>query len=366
MKLTAVVKLLPNEEQCDYLLKTLVRANAACNFLSAIAWESKQFGQIPLHRAGYYAVRANYELGAQMTARCIGKVVDAYKKDKATKRSFKQHGAIAYDSRILNWRIAEQQVSIWSLGGRLAVNFSAGAHPLALLAYQQGESDLVYRKGKWFLYTTCDVPEDTRIDVEDFLGIDLGVVNIAVDSDGDIHSSRTVNTVRFRHRRLRTKLQKIGTKSSKRRLKKLAGKEARFAKQTNHEISKQIVAKAQGTQRGIALEALTHLRARITARKPRRAMLSSGSFFQLRSFIEYKAQCVGIPVVAVDPRNTSRTCPACHHVDKANRPNQSTFSCTSCGRVGLPDSFAAVEIARRRAVDHPSISTKQNTASRQG
>lgn len=349
MKLTAAVKLLPTDDQRDYLLQTLERANAACNFASGVAWETKQFSQVELHRATYYAIRAQYDLTAQMAVRCIGKVVDAYKKDRTTKRAFKPRGGIAYDSRILNWRISEQQVSIWSLGGRLTVNFTTGVHHLALLAYQQGESDLVYRQGNWFLYTTCDVPEDTLIDVESFLGIDLGVVNIAVDSDGEIHRAKTVNHIRFRHRRLRARLQRKGTLGTRRRLKKLAGRERRFARHTNHVISKQIVAKAQGTQRGIALEELTHIRERITARKPRRAILSSWSFDDLRQKIEYKALRIGIPVVVVDPRNTSRTCPACGHVDKANRPNQSTFSCTQCGLVGLPDYFAAVEIGRRAA-----------------
>ena len=120
-------------------------------------------------------------------------------------------------------------------------------------------------------------------------------------------------------------------------------------------ISKQVVAKAQGTRRGIALEELTHIRERITARKPRRAMLSSWSFDDLRQKIEYKARRIGIPVVAVDPRNTSRTCPACGHVDQANRPNQSTFSCVSCGLVGLADHFAAVEISRRAACKPASL-----------
>lgn len=356
MKLTAVVKLVPTSEQHTYLLQTLERANAACNFASGVAWEAKQFSQVGLHKATYYPIRADYDLAAQMAVRCIGKVVDAYQKDKATKRAFRAHGGIAYDSRILNWRICDQQVSIWSLGGRLAVKFTAGAHHLALLAYQQGESDLVYRQGKWFLYTTCDVPEDTLIDGEGFLGIDLGIVNIAVDSDGEVHSANAVNNVRFRHRRLRTKLQAKGTLGTRRRLKKLAGKEARFAKHTNHVISKQIVAKAQGTRRAIALEELTHIRTRITARKPRRARLSSWSFDDLRQKIEYKAKRAGIPVVAVDPRNTSRTCPACRNVAKANRPSQAVFSCTQCGLVGLPDYFAAIEISRRGVVSHPYCS----------
>ena len=48
---------------------------------------------------------------------------------------------------------------------------------------------------------------------------------------------------------------------------------------------------------------------------------------RLRSSIGYKAGQAGIPVVLVAPRNTSRRCPACGSIDKANRPNQSTFRC---------------------------------------
>jgi transposase len=72
----------------------------------------------------------------------------------------------------------------------------------------------------------------------------LGVTNIAVDSDGEVHSGSTIKNVRYRHRRLRNKLQKKGTKRSRHRLKRLAGQEARFAKDVNHCLSKRIVAKA--------------------------------------------------------------------------------------------------------------------------
>jgi IS605 OrfB family transposase len=146
---------------------------------------------------------------------------------------------------------------------------------------------------------------------------------------------------------LRRKLQKKGTKSAKRRLKKLAGKERRFATWVNHTISKRIVAKAQCTKRAIALEDLQGIRERVKARKPQRATLHSWSFAQLRAFVSYKAQRAGVSVFLVDPRNTSRTCPACGCIDKANRPNQSTFLCRSCGYSGLADHIAARNIAFR-------------------
>jgi IS605 OrfB family transposase len=164
-----------------------------------------------------------------------------------------------------------------------------------------------------------------------------------------------INNVRARFSRFRRKLQQKGTKSAKRLLRKRSGRERRFATDTNHCISKRLVTCAQGAERGIALENLTHLRTRITvsSRKQRR-VLHSWAFSQLRQFITYKALRDGVRVVAVDPTYTSQECSGCGHIDKANRPSQAKFVCTSCGYVAPhADVNAACVIARRAAVMQP-------------
>jgi len=351
MKLTIAVQLRPNPAQSVVLRETLERANAACDDLSAMAWDSRTFGQYALHKLAYADVRARSGLSAQVVVRAISKVADAYKLDKRRQRTFRPHGAIAYDSRIVRWYAAE--VSIWTVAKRQRIPFVCGERERALLPSQQGESDLVYREGRWFLYTTVNVEEPPEGEPTGWLGVDLGIVNIATDSDGTAHSGAHLNALRHRHRRLRRKLQAKGTKGSRRLLRHRRRKEARFGNHVNHTISKRLVAVAQGTARGLALEDLQGIRTRVTARKPQRATLHGWSFYQLRSFIEYKARLAGVRVVLVDPRNTSRTCPACGHVAKENRPDQSHFLCTSCGLAGLPDYFAAVEISRRGAVNRP-------------
>lgn len=364
MKLTAVVKLLPTDGQWRGLLATLERANDACNWISQQAWETKRFSRVPLHHLTYHEVRERYELAAQMAIRCIGKVSDSYKLDKRTKRTFNPRGAIAYDERILNWRVADKQVSIWTLGGRITVPFTAGPSHLELLKFQQGESDLVYRSGKFYLYTTCDLPDETPIDPEGFLGADMGITNILTDSDGTIYSARHLLNVRHRHRRLRRKLQSKGTKSAKRRLSQLSGKEYRFASNTNHCISKQLVNTAKGTGRGIALEDLTHIRSRVTVQRRKRDALHSWSFAQLRQHIVYKAQRAGVPVEIVDARYTSQECSCCGHTSRSNRPTQATFKCQSCGFASHADWNAAVNISRRGAVNHPNAGGVLGTQSR--
>jgi transposase len=93
-----------------------------------------------------------------------------------------------------------------------------------------------------------------------------------------------------------------------------------------------------------------------------RATLHSWAFYQLRSFVTYKTKRSGVPVFLVDPKNTSRACPACGHVDKANRPNQSTFSCVICGFAGLADHVAAINIGRRAVVNPPIVARDEAKA----
>lgn len=357
MKLTAMVKLQPTPEQHQALLETLETANAACDHISQMAWANRVFSQFKIHRLVYQDVKQQFGLTAQVVVRCISKVADAYKLDHQTARVFKPRGSITYDDRILRWSVDRQEVSIWTVAGRQQLGFVAGQPQLELLKHQRGESDLTYLRGDFYLLATCELQEPEELDPEGVLGVDLGIVNIATDSDGESFSGRQINHVRHRRRRLRKKIQQKQTKAAKRRLKKLSGKEARFAKAVNHTISKRIVEKAQRTKRAIALEQLKGIRDRVRAKKPQRATLHSWSFYQLKSFIAYKAQRAGVPVIEVDPRNTSRECPGCGCVDKRNRCTQANFSCVQCGFSGPADYIASVNIGRRALVNAPNIST---------
>jgi len=196
-----------------------------------------------------------------------------------------------------------------------------------------------------------EVPELQPNSNGDYIGVDLGIVNIAVDSTGETFSGKPVNGVRARSLKLRRKLQKKGTKSARRLLKKRSKKEKRFACDVNHCISRKLVDKAKALGTGVALEDLKGIRdcTEKTVKKHQRYQHSSWAFYQLRQYIEYKAKIDGVPVVLVDPRNTSRTCPVCGHVDKKNRPSRDKFCCRACGYAAPADNVAAV-IIRGRAI----------------
>ena len=345
MKVIAQLKLQTTEEQHEALLETLERANAACNYISERAWEEKTFQKFDLHKLIYYPAKEQFQLSAQVTIRCIAKVSDAYQLDK--KREFRPKGSISYDDRIL--RYSENTVSIWTARGRKTIPFLCGENQRRLLDTRQGESDLIYRNGAFYLHVVCNIDEPPTDNPNGFLGVDLGVVNIAADSDGEIHTAEAVENVRVRFSNLRAQLQSVGTKSAKRKLKHVSGKEKRFRTDKTHCISKRIVLKAKGTRRGIALEDLNGIRERTTVKKSQRARHHTWSFNQLRQFVSYKAQMYGVSLQVVDPRNTSRTCPSCGHVDKKNRKSQAEFVCTSCSFSGIADVIAARNIAVKAA-----------------
>ncbi len=170
MKLTLQIKLLPDDKQSQSLLQTIRECNSVCNKISDIAWEKKTFNQYKLHHLVYHPLKKSSNLSAQALVRCISKVVDAYKPDKKVKRQFKSLGAITYDSRILSYK--GMTASIWSVDGRLKIPFIC--HNPKYLPYVKGEADLVYKKGKFFLFQTVEVPEDDMKDVEEFIGVDFG------------------------------------------------------------------------------------------------------------------------------------------------------------------------------------------------
>lgn len=130
----------------------------------------------------YADVRARFGLSAQVTIRCIAKVADAYKLDRKTQRTFKPLGSLAYDARILSWKLDRRTVSIWTLDGRQTIPFVCHDRALELLRGDRGESDLCLIRGAFYLFSACAVDEPTPADVDDCLGVDLGVTNIATDA----------------------------------------------------------------------------------------------------------------------------------------------------------------------------------------
>lgn len=320
--------------------------NNACNDIAATCYTDHSASKFSIQKLVYHQVREKYGLSAQLTIRAIAKTCEAYKLNKKVQPKFKKRGCVTYDQRILSFK-GLTHVSLTTLQGRKTFGIIVSEYYKGRADRIKGQVDLLYRDGEFYLYAACEQPEDTPINPENIIGVDMGVKNIAVTSDGEVFASDKVEQLRLRYLKLRSELQSKGTKESKRKLRQISGRERRFRSNTNHVISKQLVEKAKDTCSAIALEDLTGIRDRTTVRKAQRAERHSWAFYQLRKFITYKAILKGVPVVVVDPRNTSRQCSICGHTEKANRKSQSDFCCRKCGHSENADYNAAKNIAAR-------------------
>ena len=214
-------------------------------------------------------------------------------------------------------------------------------------------SRLVKRGNEYYFHLSVEkeVPDVDLSKAKKFIGVDIGLNYIVVACTTDLEcrffSGGIIKHVRHMFVNMRRRLQKKGTRSAKRVLKRMAGREKRLINNICHTVSKRIVEFA--VEKGvdvIGLENLNGIRKRAKVRKKQRYNFESWVYRKLQFMIEYKARERGILVVYVDPKHTSITCPRCYHVNRANR-NGKLFRCKACGYTLNADLVGARNIERK-------------------
>ena len=369
MILTEKVKLNPLPEQATELLHTMKQFNLASSWLAKQAFQRKLACRLILHKLFYQDLREKFGLKSQMAIRCIASVSFNYKRDRRKLISFRPHTSITFDKNNLS-RKDNNIISISSLEKRLCIPFTcAESRRKRLDSLPWKECKLQIKNGTFFLCIALDIPEDSPKEINDFLGLDLGVINIATTSNGEIFSSEKIEQIRTKYLKRRKLLQRKAAKAKTRRRRKnirrasrrLSGREANFRKNYNHILSKKLVCLAKDTNCGIALEDLKGIRKGTQFRKAQRAKMAGWSFFQLRSFIEYKARLSGVPVEIVNPINTSRTCSRCGMMDKKSRKSQDKFECSACSIKEHADINAARNIKFLARATSTSLKVSEGT-----
>jgi transposase len=255
MLVTTVLRLDPSEEVFNRLRAQLRLFNQAASWLSGIAFQEKLWGWLPLQHRSYRELSERFGLKAAEAVVCIRKVASSYKymARRSRQASFRPQGAIPlYKHRY------KRDGTVSFYGFRIPFQ----ARPGVVLS-SDCQAKLIFDGQKFLLHQVLEVEEKPALPSKDHLGVDLGLARIAVDSEGVTHPAKPhpftpgqLRGLRRRHGRLRRKLQKKKTRSAKRLLRKRRRKERRFASHVNHAIAKDLVAKAKGTGRGIALEDL--------------------------------------------------------------------------------------------------------------
>ena len=376
----------------DVVLSRTVEAYTACfNAVARYGWEHRTDKRATLHKATYYPLRTEHpEMKSQLVISACNKACEALtsafalaKKHQAriaaAKASSKpmrigrapscptaKCSAVRYDARSYKIDFAKCTVGLCTVKKkRLTVGFRVPGALAQYITWTTASADLCRDvKGRWWLHVVVKTDVDEVQRTSEVLGVDLGIVAPAWDSENRSYGNDHWKTVEAGYAKLRAGLQAKGTKSAKRHLRKMKGRQQRFRRDCDHVLSKHMVS---GVEPGavIVMEDLTGIRHRVQMRKEQRARLHQWSFAQLQAFVIYKAQGKGVRVERVDPRYTSQTCSHCGHCARANRPSQAIFCCRQCEFSAHADFNAALNIRAKYLtglpVNQPIVSIPSGT-----
>jgi putative transposase len=385
--ITAKLKLHTTAERFKALRQTQLAYRDALNSVSRYAFEhGKMSNQQRLQRETYTDIRLTYKLPAQMACNVPRQVGATYKalwtkvrqnaqarKQGYTKKRYKGlDKPPRYVSPTLTYNYTydysfkpEQQVSVWTLEGRVIVAYSGYDPHLALIQKGAciGAAKLWYDKPhkQFYLLVSLQIEmaDPTPQQQTGVVGVDVGVRYLAVTTttkgEQSFHSGKRIVAKANHYARLRKRLQKKGTRSATRRLVVISKRERRLKADANHVVSKRIVTRHPHSLMG--LENLTDIRERTKRKKGKKASQkqrkanathSKWSFAELQSMIAYKALLYGSMAIKVDAHYTSKACPRCGHTAEANRPEKGLlFVCQNCHYTLHADLVGARNLAMR-------------------
>ena len=372
MTITVKCKLDLTGDQRSAIDNTMEAFAAACNDALNVGREAGTTSNVKIHDRCYYDLREDHGLPANLAVRAIARAAGILKV-KERRHSTVRPTSIDYDARTFSFKEADWSISLSTVEGRQKpIALDIGNYQRNLLEGRKPKSVVVFKKrinGVWTYYAGIHIDvEEPPPDLDDdhaWIGVDLGVVQLATLDDGTSFSGEEVDRVRDRYNRTRASLQSKGTKGCKKVLRRLRGRERRFQQSVNHRISKRIVEKAKAEGKGIRVEDLSGIRDRMHIRRSQRYRHHSWAFYQLRTFIRYKCALAGVPFEMVDAAYTSRTCPECGHEEKANRKSQSRFVCQACGHEEHADVVGARNV-KSGGVCQPPQDESQEVASEDG
>lgn len=364
-KRTVRIRLTLNSEQSDLLTRSVNAYTLSFNAVSSFGWKHKETNGVALHHATYYEHRKLYGLPAELTVSARVKATEALK--SAKNRSSKGQKISCPNSTLCSIRYSKNAFSIWfdrlevsllTLEGRVKLPIKIPDFYLGYTTWKPCSADLIKdKKNRWWLHITVSKDILLSEPTEETLGVDLGIVKPATDSNGTHYGSEHWKVVEDRIFEHHHRLQSKGTKSARRRLRKVSGRQKRFRRDCDHILSKRLV-RSVDPGSTLVFEKLTDIRSRAKQRKAQRRRFHGWSFAQLQAFTEYKAEARSVRVAYIDPRYTSQMCSECQHVEKGNRPSQVLFSCRKCGYTANADFNAARNIRDkylRAAVNRPIV-----------
>jgi len=216
-------------------------------------------------------------------------------------------------------------------------------HPLKPISGFIRFVEFFRRAGVWYMSYCYDTPVEIPNEGS------TGYVGVDRNARGNVATLADLETGKVKRlgpdvlpwkQRLKNRKAKLQRRGAKRLLKKINRKQSNRTKDINHKVSKLIVDYAAVNKKRVVLENLGKIKN--SKKCGRYVQKSNWSFFQLETFIKYKCLLRGVPVIYVDPQNTSKMCSRCGSI---NDVSGKKFACKDCGHTDHRDSNAGFNIA---------------------
>lgn len=319
----------------------------ASNWVSERALAGKETNSNRLQKAFYAAVREKFKLPSQITCSTFRSVAASYKSQK----TLNTWSLCRFRSPVIP--LTSRRCLIRKSGGLTVFGEFFKIHE-GVLPKTTWKDSRVKRVGKvWFLLLVHEVDIKEPKTEGCIVGVDMGIKRLLVatnsrDSKTFFFKGGVLNHRRTCIRRTRASVQSVGTRSSRRLLRRMSGHEAAVTGHILHVASKALVGYAvEVGARRIVLEDLSNIRdASLNKGKDLRSKVHRWPYAEVRFKVGYKAAAAGIDMELVNPRNTSRGCNACGHVSASNRKGLH-FHCGKCGHCDDADRNASKNIRAR-------------------
>ena len=382
INLTVKVRLYPTREQANEFKAVTNTFRDICNLVSQWYFDKHfKVTRYIFQDEMYYDIRKQYpKLNSQMVQsifRCVNARYKTVKtqlqqktyhyKDVNTNKWYCVHKNLDWLQKPIHFKrpqadyvrtsnysfVQNQQlISMNVLGKRIKVKYNIDyVNPLININAKFGTAKLINLKGKWYLHISTEVEYQTwnKDTNKHIVGMDRGLRQIVTSYDEQrktqFFNGRKVAYQRRKYHYLRQQLQKAGTKSAKRHLKKLAQRENRYVSDINYCLTKTLV-DYYGKNTLFVLEDLSNITfERKFKTKAQTRGLHSWSFYDFQQKLTYKALLNQSTVITVPAQYTSQRCPKCAQITKEARNHQlHQYHCPHCGFTTNDDRIGAMNL----------------------
>ncbi|MEM1605186.1 MAG: RNA-guided endonuclease TnpB family protein [Fervidicoccaceae archaeon] len=354
LTLTIKMRVSPEPSSSQELLDLMRRYREALNYAVRVVIENRALSLSKAHRLLYNTLNEKYGLPSRIT-------IDCYREAIAIAKSWLGNpsgGNMPRAKTLRLWLTYRQSYRIRD--GCVEV---LGGYKLRIIgwdrrydAYPNREAKLVFKDGKFILGISKRVPKPAKYSPSGVLAVDVNEKHIVVGNSQHEHRFETVVERAQHYKLLAENLQKkysspkynawLRRKGIKRRISRFHSKARRIIEDWAKKVSRLIVLLAKRHQYAVAREDLTNLVNNLMKLpKEHKVSLLILSYRRLEQWIDWQCEKNGVPIIVVDPRGTSTTCPMCSSrlVEKGYR----RLRCSRCGFEADRDTVAVLNIKKR-------------------